>query len=59
MTTLALSFLIVSSLFLQETRTTIKAGMVQNSAGSDHELMSKLPLSVWKNPRRLIKGEML
>ena len=40
--TLAHSFLIGSSSFLQVTRTTVK-----------------LSLSVWKNPHRLIMGEIL
>ena len=59
MTTLATSFLIGSSLFLQVTRTTIISRMGSNSAGLGQGLMSWLPLSVWKNPHRLIMGEML
>ena len=58
-TTLAPSFLIGSSLFLQATRKPIISRMVQNLAGSNLELMSYMPLSVWKNPHRLIMGEML
>ena len=57
-TTLAHSFLIGSSSFLQATRTPIKLGWVRNRAVSDEGLI-KLPLSVWKNPHRLIMGEML
>ena len=59
MTTLAPSFLIGSSLFLQATRTTIKSWMGSKLAVLDKELMSKLPLSVWKNLHRLIMGETL
>ena len=40
MTTLAPSFLIGSSLFLQVTRTTIKSLMVRNLAGFDEGLKS-------------------
>ena len=46
--TLAPSFLIGSSSFLQATSKPIISQMVQNSAGSDQGLMSYLPLSVWK-----------
>ena len=59
MTTLAPSFFIGSSLFLQVMRTTINLGWLRNWAVSDEELMSYLPLSVWKNPPRLIMGETL
>ena len=48
MTTLAPSFLIGSSLFLQVTRTTINLGWVRNLTVSDEGLTSQLPLSVWK-----------
>ena len=58
-TTLAHSFLIGSSSFLQATSKPIIARMGSNSAGSDLGLMSYLPLSVWKNPYRLIMGKML
>ena len=44
--TLAPSFLIRSSSFLQVTRTTIKSQMSSKFSRSDHGLRSKLPLSV-------------
>ena len=58
-TTLAPSFLIGSSSFLQATSKAILLGWVRNSAGSDQVLISYLPLSVWKNPHRLKMREML
>ena len=59
MTTLAPSFLIGSSLFLQVTRTTINLGWVRNWTVSDEGLTSQLPLSVWKNSHRLMMEETL
>ena len=59
MTTLAPSFLICSSLFLQVTRTTIKSrlGLKFGRIGPDtYELAA---LEGLKNPHRLIMGEML
>ena len=58
-TTLAPSFLIGSSSFLQATSEPIISQIVGNSAGSNQGLMSYLPLSILKNPHRLIIGEML
>ena len=59
MTTLVPTFSNGSSSFLQVTRSAIKLGWVRNWAVLDEVLMSKLPLSVWKNPNRLIMGETL
>ena len=59
MTTLAPSFLIGSSLFLQVKRTTIKSrmGLKLGKIGTGtYELAA---LEVWKNPHSLIMGEML
>ena len=50
MTTLAPSFLIGLSSFLQTSSILIKSQMGLNLAGSDQVLMSYLPLSVWKIP---------
>ena len=58
-TTLAHSFLIGSTSFLQATSKPIISRMGLNIAGFDQGLMSYLPLSVWKNPYRLIMGEIL
>ena len=58
-TTLAPSYLIGSSSFLQATKTPIISRMGLNSVGSDQGLMSNLPLSVSKNPNRLIMGEIV
>ena len=59
-TTLAPSFLIVSSFILADNKKTHEyLRWVRNSAGSDQELMSYMSLSVWKNPHRLIMGERL
>ena len=49
-TTLAPSFLIGSSSFLQATSKPIISRMGSNRAVSDEGLMSKLPLSIWKIP---------
>ena len=57
-TTLASLFLIVSFSCLQVTRTTIKSPMA-SIFGNVRPGTSELPLSVWKNPQRLIKGEIL
>ena len=60
MTTLANSLLIGSSLFLQLKRTTIKSRMDSKFGrigSGTYELA--VPLSVWKNPYRLIMREML
>ena len=59
MTTLAPSFLICSSLFLQVTRTTIKSRMgskLGRIQPGTYELAALEPL---ENPHRLIMGEML
>ena len=56
-TTLAPSFCIGSSSFLQATRKPIITWM--GLKGSDLGLMSYLPSSVWKNPHKLLMGEML
>ena len=60
MTTLAPSFLIGSLFILagNEDNHNILDGF-EISARSDQGLMSKLPLSVWKNLHRLIMGEIL
>ena len=57
-TTLASLFLIGSSLFLQVTRSTIKAWMGSKFGQIRLGLWGKLPLSVLKNPHGLIMGEM-
>ena len=57
MTTLAPSFLIGSSLFMQVTRTTIKSRMKLGKIGpGTYELAA---LERLENPHRLIMGEML
>ena len=57
MTTLAPSFLIGSSLFLQVMRTTIKSQMGSKLVKIRPQTVESL--SVWKNPHRLIMGEIL
>ena len=58
--TLAPSFLIGSSSFLQVRRTTMKScERVRNLTRSDHGLQSYLPLSVRKNLHKLIMGEIM
>ena len=55
----AFTFLIGSSSFLQVKRSTIKAWMGSKFGQIRPWTLGKLPLSVLKNPHRLIMGEML
>ena len=57
MTTLAPSFLICSSLFMQVTRTTIKSRMGSKFSRIRPGTYELAAQSVWKNPHRLIMGE--
>ena len=59
MTTLAPSFLICSSLFLQVTSTIIKSRMGLKFGRIRPGTYELAALSVSKNPHRLIMGEML
>ena len=58
-TTLAPSFLIGSSSFLQATSKPIISQMGSKFSRIRPGTYELLPLSVWKNPHRLIMGEML
>ena len=59
MTTLAPSFLIGSSLFLQVTRTTIKSWMGSKLGSIRRRTYELAALERLKNSRRLIMGETL
>ena len=59
MTTLAPSFLIGSSLFLQVTRSTIKAYMGSKFGQIRLATVELAALEHLKNPHRLIMGELL
>ena len=59
MTTLAPSFLIGSSIFLQVTRTTIKSRMGSKFGKIGPETYESYALEHLENPRRLRLGEML
>ena len=58
-TTQAPSFLIVSSSFLQATRTLIKSHMGSKLGNIRQRTYELAALDVWKNPHRLIMGETL
>ena len=59
MTTLAPSFLIGSSLFLQVTRTTIKSRIGSKFGKVRPGTVELAAIEPWKNPHRLILEEML